>query len=46
MGYINKIAPKELRNEVQVVIDEFNKNIKNYSTHIEEDVCFDDTLPF
>lgn len=50
MGFNNSQAPKELREEVQAIVDEFNMNIIDYTTEDEnawfDSVNYDNDLPF
>jgi hypothetical protein len=51
MGYDNALAPKEIRDEVQLILDAFNSNLIDYDT--EDDIEWyskhlnhDNDLPF
>lgn len=50
MGYNNAYAPKELRDEVQLILDAFNSNIIDYDTEDDvawyENINHDNDLPF
>jgi hypothetical protein len=50
MGYDNALAPKELRDEVQLMVDAFNSNIIDYDTEDDiewyENINHDNDLPF
>ena len=50
MGYDNVSAPKELRDEVQLILDAFNSNLIDYDTEDDiewyESLNHDNDLPF
>lgn len=50
MGFNNAYTPKELRDEVQAIIDQFNMNIIDYETDEDiewfQNINYDNDLPF